>query len=634
MIMQVIVVVLICLLCGSNGFYLPGVAPHNFKEGEEVELKVNKLSSTHTQLPYDYYSLKFCKPKDGVKSYAENLGEFLSGDRIENSAYELAMLEDNPCRILCQVTLSSKDTEAFKKAIQRKYHHNWIIDNLPAASLVDSDEIITTEFVGFPVGYVEGLSTYIYNHVNIIMEFHTVEDNAHRIVGFYVEPLSVRHIISGAGTWDGKGEAPAFSTCTANGIDYDGIKEHQKVANGNLVFSYGVEWRESEIRWASRWDVYLSMNNAVPDKVHWFSIVNSLLIVFFLSFMVAVILLRTLSYDINKYNRIRTDEDRADELEEKGWKMVHADVFRPPTEFPMLFCVLIGTGCQLLLAAFFLIIFAALGFLSPANRGSLMIGALIVFVLLGSVAGYTSARLYKTFKGKQWQMCTVLTALLYPGLCFAVFFVLDVLVASYGSTGAVPILSMFLVLLLWFGVSVPMVFAGAYVAYQQEPLNFPVVTSNIPRQIPVQPFYLNPYLVCFLGGILPFGACFVELFFIMSSIWLDQYYYVFGFLLLVYGILVVTCSEVAVVLIYFQLCSEDYRWWWTSMLSSGTTAFFVFLYSCMYFFRLESNMFVTYFLYFGYMSVICLGFFLMTGTVGFGASYLFNFVIYSSIKVD
>jgi hypothetical protein len=47
------------------------------------------FSSTHTQLPYDYYSLKFCKPAEGVESYSENLGEFLSGDRIENSAYEV-----------------------------------------------------------------------------------------------------------------------------------------------------------------------------------------------------------------------------------------------------------------------------------------------------------------------------------------------------------------------------------------------------------------------------------------------------------------------------------------------------------------------------------------------------------------
>lgn len=53
---------------------------------------------------------------------------------------------------------------------------------------------------------------------------------------------------------------------------------------------------------------------------------------------------------------------------------------------------------QIVISALFLIIFAAVGFLSPANRGSLMIGMLLIFSLLGAVAGFTSARLYKTFK--------------------------------------------------------------------------------------------------------------------------------------------------------------------------------------------------------------------------------------------
>jgi Endomembrane protein 70 len=68
--------------------------------------------------------------------------------------------------------------------------------------------------------------------------------------------------------------------------------------------------------------------------------------------------------------------------------------------------------------------------------------------------------------------------------------------------------------------------------------------------------HFNHFIQCKSGGVLPFGACFVELFFIMSSIWMDQYYYVFGFLLLVYVILGVTCAEITIVLNYFQLCSE------------------------------------------------------------------------------
>jgi transmembrane 9 superfamily protein 2/4 len=39
-------------------------------------------------MPYEYYTLPFCKPsKAGLQS--ENLGEVLSGDRIENSVYKV-----------------------------------------------------------------------------------------------------------------------------------------------------------------------------------------------------------------------------------------------------------------------------------------------------------------------------------------------------------------------------------------------------------------------------------------------------------------------------------------------------------------------------------------------------------------
>merc|ERR1719421_1432552 len=101
-----------------NSYILPGVTPTDYSKGEKVDLKVNKLTSIHTQLPYDYYSLKFCKPEDGVKSYAENLGELLTGDRIENSPYDLTMLQDVNCKVLCQSTLRDKDASQFKKAIK------------------------------------------------------------------------------------------------------------------------------------------------------------------------------------------------------------------------------------------------------------------------------------------------------------------------------------------------------------------------------------------------------------------------------------------------------------------------------------------------------------------------------------
>ena len=55
-----------------------------------------------------------------------------------------------------------------------------------------------------------------------------------------------------------------------------------------------------------------------------------------------------------------------------------------PAHSNLLFCVMVGTGMQVFICAGLLIVFAALGFLSPSNRGSLMIGMLLLFVLMGS----------------------------------------------------------------------------------------------------------------------------------------------------------------------------------------------------------------------------------------------------------
>ena len=129
---------------------------------------------------------------------------------------------------------------------------------------------------------------------------------------------------------------------------------------------------------------------------------------------------------------------------------------------------------------------------------------------------------------------------------------------------------------IWFGVSLPLVFIGSYFGYKKQKIEVPVRTNQIPRQVPDQIWYMKPFVSILMGGILPFGAIFIELFFIMSSIWLHQFYYLFGFLFMVLLILVITCAEITIVMCYFQLCTEDYHWWWRSFLTSGSSALYVF----------------------------------------------------------
>ena len=188
---------------------------------------------------------------------------------------------------------------------------------------------------------------------------------------------------------------------------------------------------------------------------------------------------------------------------------------------------------------------------------------------------------------------------------------------------------------MWLGVSVPLVFLGAYFGFMKKKVDFPVRINQIPRQVPEQVWYMQPTFSVVVGGVLPFGAVFIELFFILSSIWLHQYYYVFGFLLIVVLILIITCAEITIVMCYFQLCAEDYHWWWRAFLTSGFSGLYLFLYSLVYMFtKMVMTRGVSILLYVGYMLIASYSFFVLTGTVGFLSCWFFVRVIYSAVKVE
>jgi transmembrane 9 superfamily protein 2/4 len=165
---------------------------------------------------------------------------------------------------------------------------------------------------------------------------------------------------------------------------------------------------------------------------------------------------------------------------------------------------------------------ALFGLTSPANRGGLLTTLLMLYVFMGSFAGYAAARIYKLCNGKEWKMNTIYTATLFPGVIGTIFMVVNVLVAFYGSSTASPFTTLLALTALWFGVSTPLVFIGSYYGFKAETITVPVRTNQIARHIPDQVWYTHPAFSIALGGILPFGAVCIELFFIMSAMWLHQ----------------------------------------------------------------------------------------------------------------
>ncbi|KAL3281178.1 hypothetical protein HHI36_004396 [Cryptolaemus montrouzieri] len=637
---------------GTNSFYLPGLAPVNFcKKDDETDncksdvlLYVNRLNTEELVMPYEYSYFDFCEAKGDSKNPTENLGQVVFGERISTSPYKLTFMQNMTCNIVCTKTYRPGDSSSeyalktLRKGISLNYQHHWIVDNMPVTNC-RFDHYLKTMVctTGFPMGcYIRNGRNlcpfewdrtdayFINNHVNLTITYHSgggedwggqFQNNGGRIISVKVEPRSIDH--------------NKLAKCNI-GADPMEIPDKIPPQGLNITYTYSVYFiRDNHVKWSSRWDYILeSMQNT---NIQWFSILNSLVIVLFLSGMVAMILLRTLHKDIARYNQIDSGEDAQEEF---GWKLVHGDVFRPPRK-GMLLSVLLGSGVQVFFMTLVTLAFACLGFLSPANRGALMSCAMILYVLLGSPAGYTSARIYKSFGGEKWKSNVLLTSMLCSGIVFGLFFVMNLVLWSKGSSAAVPFSTLVGLLSMWLLVSVPLTFVGAFFGFRKRSLEHPVRTNQIPRLIPEQSVYTQPVPGIIMGGVLPFGCIFIQLFFIMNSIWSWQMYYMFGFLFLVFIILVITCAETTVLLCYFHLCAEDYHWWWRSYLTSGFTSAYLFLYCCHYFFsKLQIEDLASMFLYFGYTLIMVFLFNLLTGTIGFFACFWFIRKIYSVVKVD
>lgn len=267
--------IILLLVHTARSFYVPGVAPVEFIKGQKINVKAVKMTSTHTQLPYEYYSLQFCLPKNGTFEYkSENLGEVLRGDRIVNTPYEIRMLENVDCKLLCNkkgTPVNWNDIESTKvvERIHHEYYVHLLVDNLPVATRIVNPNTMEHSFEhGYRLGLQSGDNYYINNHLKFIISYHKPNDKKYRVVGFEVETMSVNL------------NDVKFEEETCNFPDNPPPQQIHPKASNSLYFTYSVQWKESAVGWASRWDIYLRMEDV---QIHWFSIINSLVVVFFLS---------------------------------------------------------------------------------------------------------------------------------------------------------------------------------------------------------------------------------------------------------------------------------------------------------------------------------------------------------------
>lgn len=310
---------------------------------------------------------------------------------------QISFLDNVQWFSLCEKTLTPSEVKRFADAIEDDYYFEMFIEDLPMWGYIGE-----VEGEDLLLGHLESARIYLYPHLHFSIGY-----NVDQIVSVNVSTNPQRKV--------------------------DITDEYMETDVG---FSYSVEWvAKPDLKWDDRMSRYHD-SRFLPGtfEIHWLSIINSFVLVLLLTAFLTIILMRVLKNDFTRYMDVEEDEMGE---EESGWKLIHGDVFRFPSN-TNLFAALVGAGGQLCCTTFLLLLCAITGFFRPTKRGAILTAMIVLYALTSFVGGYISARLYRQFDGHNWVWNTVLNAVVFPAPLTAIFMWVNTIAWSHGSTAALP----------------------------------------------------------------------------------------------------------------------------------------------------------------------------------------------------
>ncbi|PON83758.1 Nonaspanin [Trema orientale] len=442
----------------------------------------------------------------------QTFGELLSGDHLFKAPYQLEFLVDKDSEVACSKNLTKEEVSRFREALKRDYYFRMYYDDLPIWS-----------FVGRT--YKEGSASiddykyFLYSRINFEIFF-----NKDRVV-------EIRALTNPAAV-----------------VDLTEDKETY------VEFVYTVNWKEVDILFENRMEKYL-ISSSLPHHLeyHWFSIINSCVTVVLLTGFLVNFNIRVLKKD---FTERRLHDEELISNQEEGWKCIQDDVFTYPVY-------------KSLLAA-------ALG------SGLLLTALTIIYAITSSIAGYTATSVYCHLEGTNWLGNLLLTGCIFFGPLLLTFGLLNSIATAYKVSVALPFGRIMGLVLIWMLFAFPLLLLGGMVGKNgksefqapcpnsKDESQVPVNITKIPRDIPTLPWYMRTLPQMAIARILPFGAVYFELLYVIVSMWGHRIYTIYKILFVMFVLLLIIIALVNVGLTCYQLVAEDHKWWWRYTLSIFT----------------------------------------------------------------
>jgi len=591
------------LVAASVAALLVGIVDCTYDEDQEVVVSMNKVwpyaNPTET---YRYYDFPYCQP-DVVMPHIMTMGQVLRGDRLVNSLYKMYFKRHVPRTVVCNRKFEQAEIEAFKTAIDQNYMFELFVGELPIDRPFGVKSSL--EEHGNGAGHER---YFLVNYLDFIIGYNDQDVVSANVT----RDLNLEHL-----------------------VDITEWKEGM-----TIPFSYSVDWANlPHIPPAQALE--LQLKSTMPHghqnmDIHWLAIINSFVLMLLILSLFLLIIIRVVRSDLSRYLQIPDEELNAVE-EETGWKLLHADIFRPP-KHRLGFCAAVGAGAQLFSMVVMIVLVGCIGVFY--QRGAVVSAGVVSYMVTAAFGGYSSAQLYQKLGGEKWALNIFVTAMMFVGPAFVIWSLLNTIAIFYGSTAAFPALTILLIFAMWACVTFPLTVLGGIVGRHramkrgQGESPFPCKTNKLAREIPACRWYQSPVTQMFATGFLPFSAIYIELHYIFNSVWGPRVYSLYGILLLAFGMLLLVAGTVTVLFTYFHLNAEDHRWWWRSFGSGIAVGIFFYAYCIYFFFQTGMNGLLQCAFFFLYSLLVAHALTLMLGSVSFYASYYFVIYIYSRIKAE
>lgn len=550
--------------------------------GKEIRVYGNKITPYNNPFEsYDFYSLPFCPYTGKNHTVKTSMGDAFLGNRFVKTNVTIYFRNDIINQKQCKKTLTDEELDAFRQAVHNQYIFQYVIEKLPVWGRVGT--------------VAQDNSTFVFTKWHFALSY-----SGRRVSKADITPgLPVN-------------------------IDDD---------NNNLTFSYSVSWTEANIQKYERYDKYAQQN--VGNKVHYASLFNVVIIVLCVVMFTICLILRALNNDLNRYEKdSKMGDFDIDFHVEKGWKMLHADVFRKPPHEEFL-ASLIGTGAHVATTA---ILFTFFNFLfgNMFSKSIKINVAFGMYALSGFVSGYVSGGLYKRWGGVHWIRHLVLQTFALPAVYVLTEIILSFVALTYGSTQATRAKSLITVVCVVVFLVFPLTVFGGILGRNWFLIGQPPTQpSLIRRKIPQQPIYLTLPILMIIVGLVGSVSILLELQYILTALLQYNFAYVWGFLMITIVLLFIVVGSCAICTTYYRLGAENYEWQWSSFITSFSVGIYAFVY-CLFYLSTKTSMTgtlqIAYFISYSFILCSVLG--IICGFVGFISAAFFVRNVYKNLKTD